>query len=57
MFRNIQNGIAIAMLISLMGFEPVSAQEKAKALELARSMERCTTHLGAPRFTRRPMDT
>jgi len=33
MFRNIQNGIAIAMLMSLMGFEPVSAQEKAKALE------------------------
>ena len=33
MFRNIQNGIAIAMLISLMGFEPVSAQEKAKTLE------------------------
>jgi len=33
MFRNIQNGIAIAMLISLMGFEPASAQEKAKALE------------------------
>lgn len=33
MFRRIQNGIAIAMLISLMGFEPVSAQEKAKTLE------------------------
>ena len=33
MFRKIQNGIAIAMLISLMGFEPVSAQEKAKTLE------------------------
>jgi len=33
MFRNTQNGIAIAMLISLMGFAPVSAQEKAKTLE------------------------
>jgi hypothetical protein len=33
MFRNIQNGIAIAMLMSLMGFEPVSAQEKAMTLE------------------------
>jgi hypothetical protein len=33
MFRNIQNGIAIAMFISLMGFEPLSAQEKAKTLE------------------------
>lgn len=33
MFRDIQNGIAIAVLISVMGFEPVSAQEKAKALE------------------------
>ena len=33
MFRRIQNGIAIAMLISLMAFEPVSAQEKAKTLE------------------------
>ena len=33
MFRKIQNGIAIAMLRSLMGFEAVSAQEKAKALE------------------------
>jgi hypothetical protein len=33
MFRKIQNAIAIAMLISLLGFEPVSAQEKAKALE------------------------
>jgi electron transfer DM13 len=33
MFRKLQNAIAIAMLISLLGFEPVSAQEKAKALE------------------------
>ena len=33
MFRKLQNGIAIAMLISFMGFEPVSAQEKAKTLE------------------------
>ena len=30
----------------------MSAQEKAKTLETGRSMERCTTHLGAPRFTR-----
>jgi hypothetical protein len=33
MFRKIQNGIAIAMLISVMGFQHVSAQEKAKPLE------------------------
>jgi hypothetical protein len=33
MFRKIQNGIAIAMLISVMGFQQVSAQEKAKPLE------------------------
>ena len=33
MFRTIQNGIAVAMLISLMGCVPVSAQEKTKALE------------------------
>jgi Electron transfer DM13 len=33
MFRKIQTGIAIAMLLSVMGFEHVSAQEKTKALE------------------------
>lgn len=33
MFRQIQNGIAIALLISVLGFGSLSAQEKAKALE------------------------
>lgn len=33
MFRTIQNGIAIAMLISVLGFGSLSAQEKAKTLE------------------------
>ena len=33
MFRKIQTGIALTMLISLMGFERVSAQEKAQAIE------------------------
>ena len=33
MFGRIQKGIALAMLISLMGFEHASAQEKAQALE------------------------
>jgi len=33
MFRQIQNCIAIAAFISLMVFEPATAQEKAKALE------------------------
>ena len=33
MFRKIQTGIALAMLLSLVGFERVSAQEKAQALE------------------------
>jgi Electron transfer DM13 len=33
MFRKIQIGIALAMLIPLVGFEPVSAKEKAQALE------------------------
>ena len=33
MFRKMQTGIAIAMLISVMGFEHASAQEKAQALE------------------------
>ena len=33
MFRKIQNGIATAILISLMGFLPLSAQEKAMTVE------------------------
>ena len=33
MFRTIQNGIALAMLVSLVGFGHLSAQDKAKALE------------------------
>jgi hypothetical protein len=33
MFRKMQSGIAIAKLVSLMGFEPAIAQEKAKTLE------------------------
>ena len=33
MFRTIQLGIAVAMLISFTGFEHLTAQEKAQALE------------------------
>lgn len=33
MFRTIQTGIALATLLSLIGFEHASAQDKAKALE------------------------
>jgi hypothetical protein len=33
MFSKIQNGIAIAMLVSLTGLSPVNAQDKAKTLE------------------------
>ena len=32
MFKKIQAGIALAMVLSLVGFEPVSAQEKAQTL-------------------------
>jgi Electron transfer DM13 len=33
MFRKIQTGIALAMLLSLIGFERAGAQEKAQAIE------------------------
>lgn len=33
MFRKIQTGIALAVLLSLMGFEHASAQQKAQAVE------------------------
>ncbi|HUA17229.1 MAG TPA: DM13 domain-containing protein [Bryobacteraceae bacterium] len=33
MFRTIQTAIALAVLVSVMGFEPASAREKAQAVE------------------------